>query len=101
MKFGYHVFTQKSYYEVLKNTFGHKEQINIGYYEENNGTTGEFSLNFNIENDKWIISSCVYTDGYNAFVEFLKAVQNIDLAGNVSPESIIKYLNQYGAIKII
>lgn len=98
MNFGYHVFTKKEYYKTLKDTFPYDEILNIGYYEKNNGTTGEFSLNFNIEDGKFKITSTVYSDGYNAFVEFLKALQNVEIDENITPEIIIKNLNKYGAV---
>lgn len=101
MKFGYHIFTKKPYYNSLKDLKGFKEfeeELSIGFYsKDEGGTEGEFSLRFYKDNDKWRLESNVYTDGYNAFVEFMKALKHIDLNSEISPEIIINALIKHKA----
>lgn len=99
MKFGYHLFSKKSYYKALKDSYEFNESISIGYYSlSEGGTTGEFSLDFYLVEGKWIIDSKVYTDGYNAFFEFLNILEGLDLNSNINPEFIIDKLDKYNAI---
>jgi len=101
MKFGYHIYSETYYYNSLKAVLQPDivEEINIGFYEAEGGTEGEFSLKFTLDSNgnKVISDSTIFTDGYNAFLVFLSIIQGEDLE-NLTFDKILVALKKANAV---
>jgi hypothetical protein len=99
LSFGYIIMSETFYFESVKVYVNKKESINIGYYSfTEGGTTGEFSLNWIEEYSILKMYSKIYSDGYNAFNEFLIAFNSYSDEQNPSPTIVLESLKKYGAI---
>lgn len=97
MVFGYSILSESFYFNSLKNFKDHKEEIHIGYYCLEGGTTGEFSLGWSEIDGNLKMKATVFSDGYNAFSEFLVVFNDFTDTPNPTPEIVLMALKKHGA----
>lgn len=99
MKFGYHIYHEAWYFKFLKEVKSSAYELNIGFYDEEGCTEGEFSLKFTLDSNgnKVISDSTIFTDGYNAFLVFLSIIQGEDLE-NLTFDKILAALKKANAV---
>lgn len=97
MVFGYSILSESFYFNSIKNFKNNKEEINIGYYCLEGGTTGEFSLCWIEIEDKLKMKANIFSDGYNAFSEFLVSFNDFAETLNPTPEIVLMALKKHGA----
>ncbi len=101
MNLGYHIFSETYYFNSLKSVLKPNivEEIHIGFYEENNGSEGEFSLSFTLDShgNKIVSNSTIFTDGYNAFLIFMSIIKDEDLE-NLTFDKILAALKKSNAV---
>ena len=99
MKFGYHIYHEAWYFKFLKEAKSSAYELNIGFYDEECCSEGEFSLKFTLDSNgnKVISDSTIFTDGYNAFLVFLSIIQG-EVLENLTFDKILAALKKANAV---
>lgn len=94
-------FTQLSrawYGNIQHHTIGVSDQIMVGFYHPNGGTSGEFSITWESLMGDYVPKLCAYDDSWNVlslFSDLIERMSEVDNQ-NISPDEFVKILISLG-----